>query len=185
MPNPERVMPDTNEETLTCVRELGFDTTASSDGFMEKVFFLGPDIGGLRKRGAHATEDAIQEFIAYWENQIQVAKDYLANGRTNRTDKWVAKGSSTRGDRGLILGGTRPVLRSTTIVALGLSARPFNCLYEAGIHTLECLVQCRKSDLLKLPKMGKASVNEIENVLATWGLALRPERFEEKKKPGE
>jgi DNA-directed RNA polymerase alpha subunit len=142
----------------------------SSHGTIEKVYFLGPDIGGLRKRGPHATEGAVQEFIAYWENQIQVAKDYLANGRTNRTDRWVKNSHTT------------PCNTSPDIVALGLSTRPFNCLYEAGIYTLEVLTQCRKSDLLKLRKMGKTSVKEVETALARLGLALRPERFEEKKK---
>ena len=85
----DRDLPDRNNKTLTLVRELGFDVSMCvTHGTVEKVFFLGPHILAGREEGAHATEEAIAEFIAYWENQIQVAKDYVANGRNNKTHEW-------------------------------------------------------------------------------------------------
>lgn len=85
----DRDLPDRNAKTLTLVRELGFDQSmCPTHGTVEKVFFLGPQMRDGREEGAHATEGAIKEFIAYWENQIQVAKDYLANDRNNKTHEW-------------------------------------------------------------------------------------------------
>ena len=81
-------LPDRNDKTLTIVRELGFDTHMSSSGTIEKVFFLGPQMRDGREEGAHATEEAVLGFIAYFESQIAVARDYLANGRNNKTNEW-------------------------------------------------------------------------------------------------
>lgn len=82
---------EVEDKTLTLVRELGFNSALGLCGaHAEKVFFLGPMCGdGSRERGRHATPEAIQEFVLYWENQVQVAKDYLANGRNNKTHEWV------------------------------------------------------------------------------------------------
>jgi hypothetical protein len=77
--------------TLTTVRELGFNNTMSvGRRSTERVFFLGPCVRGNRERGAHATDEAILDFISYYQNQIQVAKDYLMNGRNNQTHEWVS-----------------------------------------------------------------------------------------------
>jgi len=86
-------LPDRNDKTLTIVRELGFDTSMGPGGTIEKVFFLGPLMADGRKTGAHATEEAIIDFIAYFESQIAVAKDYVANGRNNKTHEWTKSGA--------------------------------------------------------------------------------------------
>jgi len=84
------IPPDVNDRTLTLVRGIGFDTIQTYEGTVEKVFFIGPrSVSEPGILGAHATEDAIKEFIGFSEHQIQVAKDYLANGRSNRTDQWT------------------------------------------------------------------------------------------------
>ena len=84
---------DIPDKTLTIVRELGFETFMCFDhGTLEKVFFIGPHMIDGPERGAHATDEAVKEFINYWENQIQVAKDYLANNRNNKTHEWTVKG---------------------------------------------------------------------------------------------
>jgi len=78
-----------NDKTLTLVRELGFRNYMGTNGRTEEyVFFLGPVLRDGREDGAHATEEAVLDFISYWENQIQVAKDYLRNGRNNKTHEW-------------------------------------------------------------------------------------------------
>ena len=77
-------------DTLTSVREIGFNTTMVMGGQgSETIFFIGPvHVHGRPRHGKHATEEAVKEFIAYWKNQIEVAKDYLANGRNNKTHEW-------------------------------------------------------------------------------------------------
>ena len=79
-----------NGKTLTLVRELGFNNVMGIGiASTETVFFLGPCMNGdCREEGANATEDAILEFIVHCEHQVQVAKDYLFNGRNNKTHEW-------------------------------------------------------------------------------------------------
>ena len=74
-----------NNKTLEVVRELGFENVIRTSGqSTERVYFLGPCAGSCgREDGAHATVEAVLDFIAFWENQVQVAKDYLANGRNH------------------------------------------------------------------------------------------------------
>ncbi len=87
----KRRMGKVAEATLTTVRELGFDNALFVSGpSTEKVFFLGPCMKCERERGAHATTEAILDFIAYYENQIQVAKEYLLSGRNNKTHEWAS-----------------------------------------------------------------------------------------------
>ena len=82
-------LPGPNDATLTTVRELGFDNTLRADGPpTEQVFFLGPCRLCKRERGAHATVEAVLDFIAYYKNQIGVAADYLKSGRNNKTHEW-------------------------------------------------------------------------------------------------
>ena len=79
-----------NNKTLEVVRELGFENVIRTSGqSTERVYFLGPCAGSCgREDGAHATVEAVLDFIAFWENQVQVAKDYLANGRNCKTHEW-------------------------------------------------------------------------------------------------
>ena len=82
--------PSRGTKPLDLVRELGFDNIHGGARPEETVFFLGPAAID-RRESEHATEEAIVEFIAYWENQIAVARDYLANGRTNKTHEWKTR----------------------------------------------------------------------------------------------
>lgn len=79
---------DRNAVTLTLVRELGFDSAIGADGRAEEVvFFLGPNTS-TRAIGAHATQEAVEEFIAYWEHQVATARAYLNNDRNNKSHEW-------------------------------------------------------------------------------------------------
>ena len=90
----QEVRPDRDGITLETVRELGFDTVIGTYS-QERVFFISPTMAsGERITGAHATEKAIKDFIGYYENQIQVARDYLLNERNNRTDQWKKSSKS-------------------------------------------------------------------------------------------
>jgi len=85
-----------DDVTLEVVRELGFDSTFGVDRApTEQVFFLGPVMNGRRERGAHATTEAILDFIAYFENQVAVAREYLENDQNNKTHEWAKSSLAT------------------------------------------------------------------------------------------
>jgi hypothetical protein len=77
-------------KTLELVREIGFDNSFGIGRKpTERVFFMGPLGVGGREVGAHATPEAIAEFIDYWQHQIAAARDYVANGCDSNTMEWA------------------------------------------------------------------------------------------------
>ncbi|MBI2885067.1 MAG: DNA-directed RNA polymerase subunit alpha [Candidatus Omnitrophica bacterium] len=68
----------------------------------------------------------------------------------------------------------------TPIAELELSVRAANCLREAKIHTIGELVQKTPQELLKYRNFGKKSLQEIDELLKSMGLAIGmavPEQF--------
>ena len=55
---------------------------------------------------------------------------------------------------------------------LELTVRSANCLKAETIHYIGDLVQCTEVELLKTPNLGKKSLTEIKDVLASRGLSL-------------
>lgn len=55
---------------------------------------------------------------------------------------------------------------------LELTVRSANCLKAESIHYIGDLVSRKESDLLRTPNLGKKSLNEIKEVLASRGLSL-------------
>lgn len=74
-----------------CFREIGFDNAVYLDGAKETIFFLRPacvdDTPGSRRMESVSPE-AVEEFIDYWQNQIDVARDYIKNGQNPNTHEW-------------------------------------------------------------------------------------------------
>jgi DNA-directed RNA polymerase alpha subunit len=71
---------------------------------------------------------------------------------------------------------------------LELSGRTRNCLNYEGIRTVGELVQLSVRDLLKKKNFGRASLNEIEAVLAEMGLSLawcKPHPWQIAKEPSQ
>jgi DNA-directed RNA polymerase subunit alpha len=66
-------------------------------------------------------------------------------------------------------------LLSRPIKDIGLSTRSENCLLRGNIRTIGELLNCTRSDLLKIRNLGKMALKEIEEQLAKHGLALRDE----------
>jgi DNA-directed RNA polymerase alpha subunit len=64
------------------------------------------------------------------------------------------------------------ILNSMDIGELNISLRPYTCLKRSEINTVSDLLKKSKKDLLKLPNLGKKSVEEIEKSLAQKGLFL-------------
>ena len=63
-------------------------------------------------------------------------------------------------------------LLSTPIDSLDLTVRSVNCLKSESIYYLGELIQCTELDLLKTRNLGKKSLREIKNFLASIGLSL-------------
>ena len=63
-----------------------------------------------------------------------------------------------------------------TIDELGLSVRSHRCMERLGIETIGELIQHTAEDLLSSKNFGKASLNEVKEKLAHYGLALKESR---------
>jgi DNA-directed RNA polymerase subunit alpha len=59
-----------------------------------------------------------------------------------------------------------------TINSLNLTVRSANCLKAENIYYIGDLIQKSESELLKTPNLGKKSLAEIKNILATMNLSL-------------
>ena len=59
-----------------------------------------------------------------------------------------------------------------TIEELDLSVRAFNCLKRAGINTVAELVQRNQEDMMKVRNLGRKSLEEVINKLASLGFKL-------------
>jgi DNA-directed RNA polymerase subunit alpha len=62
-----------------------------------------------------------------------------------------------------------------TIEELDLSVRSYNCLKRAGINTVEELIKRNEEEMMKVRNLGRKSLEEVEQKLATLGLSLRME----------
>lgn len=60
-----------------------------------------------------------------------------------------------------------------TIEEFDLSVRSFNCLKRAGINTVEDLINKSEDDMMKVRNLGRKSLEEVVNKLASLGLSLR------------
>ena len=59
------------------------------------------------------------------------------------------------------------------IEEMDLSVRSYKCLKRANIHTVEDLTKKTEDDMLKVRNLGRKSLDEVINKLASYGLALR------------
>lgn len=67
-------------------REIGLDTAMWLQGACrETIFFIGLD---RKTRLKSVTPEAVEEFVAYWKNQIALAEEYVANGCNPNTHEW-------------------------------------------------------------------------------------------------
>ncbi len=66
-----------------------------------------------------------------------------------------------------------------SIDELGLTVRSHNCLKRMNINTIGDLIKKKESDLLKVRNFGKKSLQEVQEVLAKFGLTLGMDSGEE------
>ncbi len=60
-----------------------------------------------------------------------------------------------------------------TIDELDLSVRSYNCLKRAGINSVQELAQLDEADLMRVRNLGKKSMDEVRQKLASLGLKLK------------
>ena len=71
---------------------------------------------------------------------------------------------------------TPPTLPDNPIHELELSIRSENCLLRGGMNTIGDLIQKSRDDLLKIRNLGRKSLTEIEDKLASMGYSLKPSK---------
>lgn len=117
--------------------------------------------------------------IELWTNGTILAKEGISLGAkvlTEHLDLFVdLSGETYAGDTIMVEKddkGKEKVLEMT-IEELDLSVRSFNCLKRAGINTVEDLISKTEEDMMKVRNLGRKSLEEVVNKLASLGLSLR------------
>ena len=68
---------------------------------------------------------------------------------------------------------TKEKVLDLTIDELDLSVRSYNCLKRAGINTVEDLIEKTEEDMMKVRNLGRKSLEEVINKLASFGFSLK------------
>ena len=63
-------------------------------------------------------------------------------------------------------------VQTCALPILELTVRSANCLKAENIYYIGDLIQRTENELLKTPNLGRKSLNEIKEVLASMGLSL-------------
>ncbi len=111
----------------------------------------------IETNGTMEPEDAIRQAAAILQDQLSVFVALSGEGEVEGTEK-----PETEIDPVLL----RPV------DDLELTVRSANCLKAEGIYYVGDLIQRTEVELLKTPNLGKKSLTEIKDVLASRGLSL-------------
>lgn len=117
--------------------------------------------------------------LEVWTNGTISAKEAVALGAkvlTEHLNLFVDLSSEAyAGDSIMVVkddNGKEKVLE-TTIEELELSVRSFNCLKRAGISTVEDLISKSEEDMMRVRNLGRKSLDEVINKLASLGFSLR------------
>ena len=94
---------------------------------------------------------------------------------TSRTVPFVTEDNLFPADRDK--GGTVIDWSFVSVDRLEFRRRSINCLKAKHIYSVADLIQHTEIDLLKTPTLGKKSLANIKDVLASRGLSLSPIRF--------
>lgn len=96
--------------------------------------------------------------------------DTLIERIAERLIKKVIINEGNEGIRKLI--EVREILKMS-VFELEISLRLYNCLRYADIRTLEDLINCTETDLMRLRNFGVQSLDEVKNLLERYGLTLK------------
>lgn len=114
--------------------------------------------------GTISAEDAVSLAAKIITEHLNLFVNLSAEGAG--ADIMVEKGDS----------GKEKVLEMT-IEELDLSVRSFNCLKRAGINTVEDLINKTEDDMMKVRNLGRKSLEEVINKLASLGFTLKKEEL--------
>lgn len=115
----------------------------------------------IETNGAITAEDAVRASAKILVEQLAVFAQ-LEGSELAAFDQPAQRGGSERFDPILL----RPVDE------LELTVRSANCLKAENIYYIGDLIQRTENELLKTPNLGRKSLNEIKEVLASRGLTL-------------
>ncbi len=117
--------------------------------------------------------------LEVWTNGTISAKEAVALGAkvlTEHLNLFVDLSSEAyAGDSIMVVkddNGQEKIL-DTTIEELELSVRSFNCLKRAGISTVGDLISKSEEDMMRVRNLGRKSLDEVINKLASLGFSLR------------
>lgn len=118
--------------------------------------------------------------LEVWTNGVinaQEAVSIAAKVLTEHLNLFVAlsdKGSSTEV---MVVSDDKESERilEMTIEELDLSVRSFNCLKRAGINTVRDLINRSEEDMMKVRNLGRKSLEEVINKVASLGLSFEKE----------
>jgi DNA-directed RNA polymerase subunit alpha len=115
----------------------------------------------IETNGAVSAEDAVRASAKILVEQLAVFAQ-LEGGELAAFEAPAARGGAAQFDPILL----RPVDE------LELTVRSANCLKAENIYYIGDLIQRTENELLKTPNLGRKSLNEIKEVLASRGLTL-------------
>jgi DNA-directed RNA polymerase alpha subunit len=127
----------------------------------------------------HIELNSEEEFIQF-ASYMQQEKHNLAEVLFNRyKDKYEATAAQLRDLQNKIAESPKDVNQYYSIDiaeplnGFDFNVRAYNCLKAEEIPTIGHLLEYTENDLLRLPNMGKHSLNHIKEVLAGRGLQLK------------
>jgi DNA-directed RNA polymerase subunit alpha len=116
--------------------------------------------------------------LEVWTNGTITAKEAVSLGAkvlTEHLNLFVDLSGETYASDSIMVEkddkGKEKVLEMT-IEELDLSVRSFNCLKRAGINTVEDLINKSEEDMMKVRNLGRKSLEEVINKLASLGFEL-------------
>lgn len=110
----------------------------------------------IETNGVIEPEEAIREAARILRSQLGIFSDLDSDAPQQNAEKSL---------------GADPLF-SRSVDDLELTVRSANCLKAENIFYIGDLIQRSENDLLKTPNLGRKSLTEIKEVLATRGLAL-------------
>jgi DNA-directed RNA polymerase subunit alpha len=131
------------------IKTVSFVVSHRKDGSEELIL-------NIETNGTVDIKEVVEQAMTYFYEQISIFVDLKAP--VNR------KSGSDKHD-------IDPMLLSS-VDDLELTVRSANCLKAQNVKYLGDLVQFVESDLLKVPNLGRKSLNEIKSVLAERGLSF-------------
>ncbi len=118
--------------------------------------------------------------LEVWTDSTISARDAVSLGAKILCDHFTlfTDLSETVGSRSTVVekpNDGKDKMLELTIEELDLSVRSFNCLKRANINTVEDLISKTEEEMMKVRNLGRKSLEEVINKLASLGLSLASE----------